>query len=91
MILSIMVILVKSIYQRQMSQHFIEPQNFKQEKKSAEILMGKFFIKLYWNLISQWIFLLESSTRTTKKFKDYLIENELEMYDVMLEKERDLI
>ncbi len=69
-----------------------EPQKFKQEKKSAEILMGRFFHQIILEPNKPIdIPIIESSTRTTKKFKDYLIENKLEMYDVMLEKERDLM
>ena len=68
------------------------PENFKQEKKSPEILMGRYFHQIILEPNKPvTIPIIESSTRTTKKFKDFIHDNELDMYDVMLEKERDLI
>tara|TARA_R100001509_G_scaffold500_1_gene583 strand:- start:308 stop:1045 length:738 start_codon:yes stop_codon:yes gene_type:complete len=67
-----------------------QPEKFKEEKKSPEILMGRYFHQIILEPDKPIkIPIFDSSTRSTKKFKDYLIENNLDKDDVMLLHERD--
>ena len=67
-----------------------QPEKFKEEKKSPEILMGRYFHQIILEPDKPIkIPIFDSSTRSTKKFKDYLIENDLDKDDVMLLHERD--
>tara|TARA_R100001509_G_scaffold70087_1_gene38936 strand:+ start:1234 stop:1971 length:738 start_codon:yes stop_codon:yes gene_type:complete len=67
-----------------------QPDKFKEEKKSPEILMGRYFHQIILEPNKPIdIPVFDSSTRGTKKFKDYLIETGLHKDDVMLTHERD--
>jgi len=67
-----------------------QPEKFKEEKKSPEILMGRYFHQIILEPNKPMdIPVYDSSTRGTKKFKDYLIETGLDKDDVLLTHERD--
>jgi len=69
-----------------------EPENFKQEKKSPEMLMGRYFHQIILEPNKPLtIPIFDSSSRATKKFKDYILETGQDKHDVLLEGERDLM
>lgn len=68
------------------------PRNFRNKEKGLPLIMGSYFhtAMLEEEKIKEYI-VSESSTRTTKVFKQYILENNLDPYDVLLEKEIEVI
>ena len=65
---------------------------FREPRKTLDMLYGRYFhtLLLEPEKLSEY-HILDSSTRTTKVFKEYAYENKLDSYDVLLEKEIPMI
>lgn len=65
---------------------------FREPRKTLDMLYGRYFhtLLLEPEKLSEF-HILDSSTRTTKGFKEYVYENKLDSYDVLLEKEIPMI
>ncbi len=65
---------------------------FREPRKTLDMLYGRYFhtLLLEPEKLSEY-HVLDSSTRTTKAFKEYAYENKLDSYDVLLEKEIPMI
>ena len=69
-----------------------EPEKFKEEKKSPEILMGRYFHQLILEPNKPiTIPIFDSSSRATKKFKDFIQDTDIDKHDILLQNERDLM
>tara|TARA_A100001201_G_scaffold139466_3_gene131484 strand:+ start:7880 stop:8611 length:732 start_codon:yes stop_codon:yes gene_type:complete len=65
---------------------------FREKKKTLDMLYGRYFHTLLLEPEKLDTYhVLDSSTRTTKTFKEYTAENNLDSYDVLLEKEIPMI
>lgn len=68
------------------------PRDFRKTEKTLPLIMGRYFhtAMLEPNKIGEYA-VVDSSTRSTKVFKEYVTENSLDNYDVLLQKEIETI
>ena len=68
------------------------PRDFRKNEKTLPLIMGRYFhtAMLEPDKIGEYA-VVDSSTRSTKVFKEYVVENNLDNYDVLLQKEIETI
>jgi len=68
------------------------PRDFRKNEKTLPLIMGRYFhtAMLEPDKIGEYA-VVDSSTRSTKVFKEYVAENNLDNYDVLLQKEIETI